>query len=442
MNTENDVKVAPVGSARRVAARVVERVLTQGAFAMQTLDAELQRVALSSVDRALATELVYGSLRSVGGLRAALERQTQRGLPTSDAVLLSHLLVAAYQILLLDKIPTFAAVNEAVDAVRADRGAARAGFANAVLRGLSGQRLEWRDAAQQTVPAWLWSDLLHSVGEQEALALLGAGEGRTSHGVDIRVRALPEAPSPAWLLEAPPGAYSPLCRRLVQAGDPRRLEGYLDGSFAVQEEGAQIAALALGTQPGDVVLDACAGHGQKASLLAEQAGPAGKLVATDIHVKKLGQLQSEFQRLRLPAATIHKVDWTRAASLPPDLAEGSFDRILVDVPCTGSGTLRRRPEILQRIDPGDAGKLAQQSAQILRNVSRYARPGGTLLFVVCSVLRSEAEDVLNRVEDCFAPEPFGEIAGLPPGYAQASSLRLLPRSHGTDGYFIARLRRT
>ncbi|HET9931819.1 MAG TPA: transcription antitermination factor NusB [Polyangiaceae bacterium] len=417
-------------SARSVAARVLGRVHNDQAFAAAALDAELSRYAqLDARERGLATELVYGVLRCEGALDARISRHAPKGIKDRETRL--HLLVAAYQLLLLDRVPAFAAVDAAVSLVRKQRGDRVAAFANAVLRKLaaSGERLALDAALRESAQPWLWQRLVESVGEDEALALLGGGD--IAPTVGVRLVAGREAP--AWAREASTGRVSPRARRIERRGDPKQLEGYADGSFVVQEEGAQAVALLLGARPGERVLDACAGRGQKASLLAEQVGASGEVFATDVHPPKLDALQSEFRRLRLPAPRVAAVDWSAGVG---DVAEG-FDRVLVDAPCTGTGTLRHRPEIARRLSAEDPARLGALAESILRSASTRARPGGRVVFAVCSVLTAEGEAVVERVRDVLEPVAFddSEVPGLVPN--GATYLRLLPHAHGTDGYFVA-----
>jgi 16S rRNA (cytosine967-C5)-methyltransferase len=420
-------------NARSIAAKVLDRVERDGAFAMKVLDAELERGrGLEARERALATELVYGVLRTRVALFDALAAHVPRGLGKVDPFVRNRLLVAAYQLLLLDRIPAFAAVNAAVHEVRATRGARVAGFANAVLRKVAAaeKKLAFGDAVRQSAPSWLWQNLVRDVGESEALALLGV-ERETP---PLSVRMVAGRPIPDWAAQAPRGRVAPTAR--VIDGNPRSLSGYADGDFVIQEEGSQLVSLALGAKPGDKVLDACAGRGQKASLIAEQVRPGGRLFVADLYPDKLGQLRESFEHLGLEPATAVAVDLTVGLSdLPRD-----FDRVLVDAPCSGSGTLRRRPEILTRIEPGDPARMGEVASQILRTVSAAVRSGGRVLFSVCSVLEEECEAPLVRVSDLFDPVAFDapELVELAQGRSQ---FRLLPREHGTDGYFIASLRR-
>jgi 16S rRNA (cytosine967-C5)-methyltransferase len=414
-------------SGRRVAARVVRRVLEDQAYLAAALSAELSRsVQLDARERALATELAYGVLRTERALEARILRHAPKGI--KDSVTRVELLIAAYQLLILERIPGFAAVDAAVSAVRHERGERVAGFANAVLRKLAslGERLTLEQALRENAPPWLFERLCRDVGEAEALALLGAGAVDHSIGVRLVGSATPE-----WALTAPQGRVSPLARRLERIGDPRRLPGYAEGAFVVQEEGAQAIALLLGAKPGERVLDACAGRGQKASLLAEQVGPEGALWATDLYPEKLAALETEFGRLHLPQAERRGVDWTvGSADVPVD-----FDRVLVDAPCSGSGTLGHRPEILRRLGPEDPARLAELATRILRSAASRAKPGGRVVFAVCSVLAEESEAVVDKVRDLLEPCAFDASAVL--GLAEgASSLRLLPLRHGTEGYFV------
>ncbi|MDF3068141.1 MAG: Ribosomal small subunit methyltransferase [Polyangiaceae bacterium] len=404
----------------------MERVLVDEAYVAAALDAELKRhPQLEPRERALATELSYGTMRTEPALRARLYAHAPRGV--SDERVLAQLLVAAYQILLLERVPAFAAVDAAVTGVKRERGPRVAGFANAVLRKLArtGEKLTTAQALRESVPDWLWQSLRSAVGEEEALALVSA-DAYTG----LRPRLGTELP--AWLTELPAGRVVTSARLVRGEGDPRQKPGYAEGAFTVQEEGAQAIGLALGATPGESVLDACAGRGQKSTLIAERLG-AGRLVACDLYPEKLAALEGEAQRLQLPAIETRGVDWC----VGHGGLSAEFDRVLVDAPCSGTGTLRRRPEILRRLGPTDPARLAALSESILRSAASRAKAGGAVLFAVCSVLREECEDVAARVADVLEPAP---LHGLELASGK-TSLRLLPGAHGTDGYFMASFRR-
>ncbi|HMJ13446.1 MAG TPA: transcription antitermination factor NusB [Polyangiaceae bacterium] len=425
---------ARLPSARDIAAKVVGRVLEDKSYAAPALDAELRRYPqLDARERALATQLVYGTLRVRPALLARLSTLAPRGVAKGDPQVLAHLLLGAYQILLLHRIPAFAAVDETVGAVRKLRGQKVAGFANAVLRKLAtSEPLDEKRAIVASAPAWLVERLQSVAGSEDLPLLLGAASTPP-----LALRVVRSLDSMTWLEQAPPGRASPRARLLTEGGDPRELAGYAEGGFIVQEEGAQVVGLALGVRPGDRVLDACAGRGQKTSLFAEQLGESGELWAADLYPAKLRLLEQDFERLRLPKPRTAAIDWTRGPGSVPD----GFDRVLIDAPCTGTGTLRRRPEILTRLGEGDPERLGELAAQIVRAAAQRARAGARVVFAVCSVLREEAEAVVAQVSDVLEPAPFDapELEHLLA--PDATALRLLPFEHGTDGYFIASFRR-
>ncbi len=408
----------------------MERVLVDDAYVSAALDAELRRhPQLDARERALATELSYGTMRTEPALRKRLFVHAPRGV--SDERVLAQLLIAAYQILLLERVPAFAAVDAAVTGVKRERGPRVAGFANAVLRKLAktGEKLTQAQALRESMPDWLWQQLERDIGTEQASALLTA---EASTGLRRRLGVA----EPEWLAALPAGRVSPLARLVRGEGDPRQRPGFAEGAFTVQEEGAQVIGLSLGARPGEKLLDACAGRGQKSTLLAERL-QGGHLVASDLYPEKLEALAEDAQRLQLPAIEMRAVDWCVGQGGLPD----DFDRVLVDAPCTGTGTLRRRPEILRRLKPEDPTRLAALSEVILRSAASRAKPGGTVLFAVCSVLRQECEDVVERVQDLLEPAMF-DAPELPAELVGGkASLRLLPGLHGTDGYFMACFRR-
>jgi 16S rRNA (cytosine967-C5)-methyltransferase len=433
-------------SARDLAARVVERVTRQDAFAAATLEAELTRaVQLDARDRALATELVYGTLRVLPWLKTEIARFATRGIDSLDDRVQARLVVAAYQ-LFFTRVPPFAAVSEAVEAVRLERGAKLAGFANAVLRkvatragGMQGELRE--EALLASTPAWLRAALERSIGADGAAAFLRSAIEPPA----VALRVEREAERDTWIgrlraaaTEATfePGKVSPRAILARGAGRAQALPGWDEGAWTIQEEGSQLAALAVGAREGETVLDACAGRGNKTGVLARAVGETGAVDACDTSPSKLERMGQELVRLGVRARTTFAVDW----SVGSGDVSGQYDRVLVDAPCTGVGTLRRRPEIVLRLKESDLQGRPQTQLAIASRAAEHVRPGGSLVYVVCSVLREEAEDVVSAL---LAARPELEPAAFDTPAVTAVSgdganLRLLPHVHGTDGYFVAR----
>jgi 16S rRNA (cytosine967-C5)-methyltransferase len=195
-------------------------------------------------------------------------------------------------------------------------------------------------------------------------------------------------------------------------------------------------ALALGTRPGEVVLDACAGRGNKTAVLARAVGPGGAVDACDAIVGKLDRLREELSRVGLAPRDVFSIDWTVGSGSVPR----AYDRVLVDAPCSGIGTLRRRPDMAQRRHRSDLAAFARMQVAIVSRAARHVRAGGSLVYVVCSVLREEAEDVVDGVLSAcgdLSRAPF-DAEGARAIAGEAPSFRLLPQVHGTDGYFAAR----
>ncbi|HXX69803.1 MAG TPA: transcription antitermination factor NusB [Polyangiaceae bacterium] len=437
--------------ARDVAARVLQRVETERAFAAAVLEFELTRSAqLSPRDHALTTELVYGSLRVMPWLLERLLRFAPKGIGKLDPRVRAHLVIAAYEIT-FTRVPAFAAVHEAVDAIRTIRGDRMAAFANAILRKLSADVSSIDDDARAqalvaSAPAWLREALARDLSPDGADAFFRAGAAPPAVTLRVeapeqRLRWKRELESAAPNARFEEGRVSPLAILMRGGGKPQRLPGWEEGAWSVQEEGAQLAALAVGARRGESVLDACAGRGNKTAILARATGEEGAVDAADALPSKLQRLREDLARLRLQPRSTYAVDWRVGSGE----VVGSYDRVLVDAPCSGIGTLRRRPEIALRRRREDLTTLAATQIAIAARAAEHVRPGGTLVYVVCSVLREECEDVIEaliRARPELAPDPFGSQAAAVAAVAgaHASSFRLLPHVHATDGYFVAQLR--
>jgi len=391
---------SPLATARGVATIVLHRVATDAAYAARALDAELASANLDPRDARLATEIVYGTLRMLPTIDARLDRQLTRGRP--DPFTLAALRGAAYQALALDRVPSFAIVQETVAIVKHKRGEGLGKLTNAVLRRVVADRPEKPLEVQRvSLPEWLEQSLSRGLGAERAVKYLELSQRPPP--LSLRVR---EGGSRADLLcalrAAEPEAQLEASELTDDAilswgvGDPRKLPGYREGQFAVQDEGAELVGRLTGARLGDRVLDACSGRGGKTLQLLAAVGEAGHVTAIDIHARKHEQLEVELARMGYASG--------RVALETIDLSVGTgglpatFDRVLVDAPCTGLGTLRRRPEILLRVGPHDPARMAELQLRILTSAASLVRPGGTLVFAVCSATHEEGSGVAEALE--------------------------------------------
>jgi 16S rRNA (cytosine967-C5)-methyltransferase len=456
---------------RRTAYDLLRAVDERGAYANLELSQLLRERRLDARDAALATELAYGALRGRGSYDAVLAACVSRPLAEVDPPVLDVLRLGAHQ-LLATRVPTHAAVSATVELARAVLGEGPAKLVNAVLRKVTAaDHAGWLarvapDAAEDPVghlavvhshPRWVVEAFRDALGEDpregasrwpQTAALLAADNDRPR----VTLVARPGRSTMAELVAAGavPASFSPWAAMLPE-GDPRDVAAVRDGRAGVQDEGSQLVTLALAAVPvtdsGDARpgsdrwwLDLCAGPGGKAALLAAVAARRGaRLIANEIAVHRAALVA------RAAAGSPARVvvgDGTAPAWHP-----GSFDRVLADVPCTGLGALRRRPEARWRRAPEDLDGLVRLQRALLRAALDAARPGGVVAYVTCSPHLAETRGVVERVladvrsagrgVDVLDARPFlpgvAELGGGP--YVQ-----LWPHRHGTDAMFLALLR--
>lgn len=392
-----------LNASRFVAVTALERVIDKGAYASLALDAEISRLRLDPRDAGLATEIVYGALRVLPALDAAIAALVTQDPSRMDGFARAALRSAVYQLAHLGRLPTHAIVDETVSIVRQKRGPRIAGFVNAVLRKLATQRPAAPEPARSLiVPPWLRSLLEASLGaaraaqflEQRALPppLCLRVEGGPDSRAALRERIAAAAPE-AHVADC---AVSPFGLSLRRAGAPRALPGYAEGEFSVQEEGSQLIGVALGALAGERIADVCAGHGGKSTLFARAVGESGRVIAIDRDERKLEHIAPELSRLKLESTPFETLALDLTVGLGGLAAD--FDRVLVDAPCTGLGTVHRRPELLLRVKDSDPARLAQLQLAILKRASNLVRAGGVLAYAVCSPTAAEGIGVATAFE--------------------------------------------
>ncbi|RZT64168.1 16S rRNA (cytosine967-C5)-methyltransferase [Microcella alkaliphila] len=448
-------------SARRVAFDVVHAVSTDDAYANLLLPGRLREARLSAADAGFATELTYGTLRRRGFYDAVIERATGRAVDRVDPPVLDVLRLGAHQLLTLGT-PPHAAVDESVRLVRQVGSARAAGFVNAALRRVSERdRESWRDelsrgisdpdallAIRHAHPEWVVRALraaLAAEGREDELDALLAADNAPPRVTLVALPGLADAPDDDRDERT---AFSPLGIRAA-AGDPAADAGVAAGTRRVQDEGSQLAALALSrvrpARAGERWLDLCAGPGGKAALLAAEARTAGATLTANETVPARAELVRRALAPVDPSLTVRVGD---GRSIAHDAAE-SFDRVLVDAPCTGLGALRRRPEARWRKTVDDVAPLATLQTELLTAALDATAPGGVVAYVTCSPHLAETRDVVDAVlgarDDAVAIDTRAVLAGVtrtPLDLGdRGTAVQLWPHRHASDAMFIQLIER-
>ena len=436
---------------RQIAAEILHRVESQKAYADLLLDHHLRSDNLVDADRGLLTELTYGTLRWRGKIDGKLAPLLKRSLADTDPFIRNLLRITLYQLLFLDKIPAYAAVNEAVEIAKASKPRS-AGFVNGVLRSLLRQLSKTSGsvaanlAEEYSHPQWLVDRWRECFGEEPAKALMLACNQRTPLVVRVNLRKTDrEKLLETWQaagIAAETGTASPQAIRLPTGVSIEALPGFTEGWFQVQSEASQLVSYLLGPELGDIILDACAAPGGKATHLAEMIDDRGKIIALDTSARGVEKIEQNAKRLGIES--IHAQCANASKPLADNIA-GPYDRILVDAPCSGLGTLRSHPEIKWQRDDRDITRLAALQARILQAVANYLKPGGVLVYSTCTLTVEENQQV---VEQFLAVNNQFELTDaaryLPPSarhMVRGKYFQALPQRDDTDGFFAARLRK-
>jgi 16S rRNA (cytosine967-C5)-methyltransferase len=440
-------------AARALALAVLVRVEAEAAHADVVLATALAGSTLSTRDRALASRLVYGTLAWQGRLDWQLARLADRDPATFDPHVRAALRLGLHQLTLLDRVPDHAAVATSVELAKRHVPAASR-LVNAVLRRAVRERavLPLPDPAADPIehlavawshPRWLverWqarfgaavADLLRADNEA-APTVLRARPGER----EALVAGLVDGGIPAV-----PGRFAPDAVR-IQAADPHGIPGWREGRFSVQEEASQLVARLLAPAPGMRILDACAAPGGKAAYLADLMGDRGTVVAVDHRARGVRTIAANADRLRLASVAPRELD---ARTLHETLPHASFDRILVDAPCSGLGTLRAHPEIRWRRTPHDLARLGAQQRRMLDAATPLLKSGGVIVYAACTLTAEENEDVVGawlaahpelEREDAAAHLP----ASARPLVDATGALLTLPHRDDLDGFYAVRARR-
>ena len=437
-SAETRPQANPGAAVRARAAGAVAAVLGPG----RRLEDGLVYDGLAASDRALLREVATGTVRWAGRLRAVLGELLDRPLPAKEAEVEAVLLVGLYQ-LAHTEIPPYAAVSATVDALPPGKAWARK-LVNGVLRRFQREAaarlaaVDERGAATATAhPGWLVKRLRADYPEQWP-AILDANNRpppltlRVSGDRDAYLAELAAAG-----IGAEPLATVPTAVRLAEFVPVAALPGFNEGRVSVQDGAAQLAAPLLAAQPGEVVLDACSAPGGKLAHLLEQA-PEARVVAVERDRQRLARIQETIDRIGRRPAALRQGD----AARPEAWWDGvPFDRILLDAPCTGTGVIRRHPDIKHLRRPADLDPAVAQQQELLDGLWPLLRPGGTLLYATCSVLAVENREQIRAFRQRHADAAVAELPGGW-GHPAGDGRQILPGEDAMDGFFYARLTKT
>lgn len=448
-------------TAREAALRALLEIDEQGAYAAVARDRALGSADLSERDRALATELIYGVTKYRKTLDYIIDTFASRPVAKIDPQVRSILRLGAYQVFWLAHIPPPAAVNESVKLAKARGHRGMAAFVNAVLRAMVRDpgKVRFPDAAAEPVahvavkyshPEWMVSRWVERFGLEEAMRLCDANNERPPLTIRLNVLKVTRAQVLDSLaaagIAARPSRYVPEAIE-VQDGAGLFLDPlYREGAFFAQDTSSMLVAYVLDPKPRDTVLDLAAAPGGKATHIAERMADRGTVVAVDVHEHRARLVEQNKDRLGLRSIKAVRADATK---LPPEITCVLFDKVLVDAPCSGTGVLRRRPDLRWRRQPKDLEELVSLQAGLLSSGAERVKPGGAIVYSTCSIEPEEnsliIEDFLKGHKDFsldptlpYLPDAFSSAfphAGLP-------FVETLPHIHRMDGFFIARLTRS
>jgi 16S rRNA (cytosine967-C5)-methyltransferase len=437
----------PVSRSRAIAFDILLRVEQTGAYASELLHSE-KLEKLSTADRALTTELVMGVLRWRSRLDEVVAAASARSLDKLDPEVLNALRLAAYQLHFLTRIPARAAINESVELVKRAKKRSAAPFVNAVLRKIAEAKVE---PSPETIvgdpipflshefahPGWLVRRWVAAFGATRALKICQHDQRVPSIAIRLDNPEIEHELISEDVKLAPGALLS--SARIVAGGDITKTRAFREGRVFIQNEASQLVAALVGT--GSRLLDCCAAPGGKTAALAAR-NPTSEIVAVELHSHR-----ADLLRKRVRATNVQVIN-ADALDLP---LPGGFDRVLADVPCSGTGTLARNPEIKWRLTPADLDDLHARQVGILRAALRQLIPGGRAVYSTCSLEREENEDVVDevlrddasyRLRDCRQePERLcssGELVWDDlDSLLSGKFLRTLPGVQPCDGFFAA-----
>lgn len=429
------------------------------AYANLALSRVLEETKPGPLDRAFATEVVYGSLRSLNTLDWILQQHIKKPLEKQTPWIRNILRLGVYQMMYMDRVPPSAAVNEAANQARRFGHPGQVSFVNGVLRNVLRKKdqLSFPSLEEYPVdhislkyshPSWLVERWLSHLGMEETIELCKSNNRPAPNTVRTNTLKITREELLGTLtgegLNVKKAPHAPEGIMIEGIGGLRGFKPFENGLFQVQDESSMLVGHAVSPKPGSLVLDAASAPGGKATHMAQIMEDRGTVIAFDIHSHKLRLIEENCRRLGITCIKPLEAD---ARKIDGDFA-GKADYVLLDAPCTGTGVLRRRPDLRWKKNQGQLPEIIELQKEMLESASRCLKPGGVLVYSTCSVLNEENIGQVDkflesngsfRLEslNSFLPETLGEADTVRRGFVQ-----LYPHRQGTDGFFMARIRRT
>jgi len=468
----NQTTPTNTNQARQTAFFILREVNQGGAFADNALDKWLKKINLNDLDRRLTTEIVYGCVRRRRSLDSIIDQLAKKAAEKQHPDIRTILHIGFYQLCYMTHIPASAVVNTTVELTKQNQLKNLAGVVNGILR----QYLRQQEANSQSdvinhplsilklspdqiatnlgiihsFPDWLIAFWLETIGAAETEKLCTWFNQNPT--IDLRINLLKtdlntvKAALQSQNINVQTIPYLPQCLRLTGSiGAIAQLPGYQAGWWSVQDSSAQLVSHLLDPQPGETIIDACAAPGGKTCHIAELIGDTGKIIAIDSIASRLKKLQQNIERLQLKSIEILTADSRQLTDLP-GLTTQQADRVLLDAPCSGLGTLHRRVDARWRQTPANISILAQLQKELLNTAATWVKPGGILVYATCTIHPQENEQVITEFINQYSQWQIAPITdsinknlGLTP--EAAGWLKIWPHEQNMDGFFVARLQR-
>jgi 16S rRNA (cytosine967-C5)-methyltransferase len=437
------------GGPRGTAVKILNRVERTDSYLDKLLDVELKSGELADVDKGLLAEIVHGVMRWQGRLDWILNGFTHGNFSKSEVNIKNALRVALYQILYLTHVPHYASVNEAVEFIKRIRGDKLGNFINAVLRNIirSLDNIHYPDPAEDLVqylavyyshPQWIVKRWLARYGREELEKLMMADN--EIPGLTLRVNKLRISPNEflglldEHQIQYAGSAFIDYFLKVKSLAGISQMNIFQKGYFSIQDESAALPVLLLDPKSGDRVIDMCAAPGGKTTFIAETMGDRGEILAVDKYESKLNLIKTGCERLGIRNVEAIIADANELDTRPAD-------RVLVDVPCSGLGVIRKKPDLKWKRDPDDIPRLARQQLQLLESAARLLKPGGVIVYSTCTTEPEENGDVVRKFLSAHPEFGIDHAANFVNKslVSDAGCVETLPHRHHIDGSFAARL---